>query len=481
VEVQPAYKERQTPVERFDHYVELLSETLGHADRAEPLRAYTTGLMLPGDRKSVEPMAARLAPRNVRRKHQSMHHFVADAPWSDERVLARVREFTLPALRAHGPIAAWLLDDTGIPKKGTHSVGVARQYCGQLGKTENCQVAVSLSIATEFASLPIAYQLYLPEEWAKDRERCRKAGVPEEVRFRTKPQIALAQLRAALAAGVPQGIVAADAGYGNGAEFRDALTEMGLRYAVGVLATTRVWAEGRRPLPPPPWSGYGRPPTRLRRTLEHQPVTAKELALENEARLRWVSWREGTKGQLKGRFLALRVRSAHRDYQRHEARDEEWLVIEWPKGESEPTKYFLSTLPKNISLRQLIRTVKLRWRIERDYQELKQELGLTHYEGRGWRGFHHHATLTIAAYAFLVAERGRFSPAGVGGGPPPLTAARVPRGFRPRGSPAAARAACANLDRLAAHMPQHGAGAYTAPLSMLSASQHSKTNPQENL
>jgi SRSO17 transposase len=439
-------KEETTPEKRFDHYVALLTAAVGHADRAEPLRAYTTGLLLPGDRKSVEPMAARLDPRNVRRKHQSMHHFVADAPWSDERVLAQVREFALPALCEHGPIEAWLLDDTGMPKKGTYSVGVARQYCGQLGKTENCQVAVSLSLANEFASLPIAYQLYLPEEWAEDRERRSKAGVPAEVPFRTKPQIALAQIRAALTAGVPPGIVAADAGYGNGAEFRDALTEMGLRYAVGVLATTRVWAEGHRPLPPPQWSGHGRPPTRLRRAADHQPMTAKELALANRARFRWVSWREGTKGQLKGRFLALRVRSAHRDYQRREAREEEWLVVEWPESEPEPTKYFLSTLPKHTSLKQLVRRVKLRWRIERDYEELKQELGLTHYEGRGWRGFHHHATLTIAAYAFLIAERGRFSPAGARGGPPQLTAARVPRGFRPRGSPAAARAARPDLD-----------------------------------
>jgi SRSO17 transposase len=479
--VQPIHTEQQTPEERFAHYVELLIETLNHADRAEPLRAYTTGLMLPGDRKSVEPMAARLDPRNVRRKHQSMHHFVADAPWSDERVLARVREYALPALLVHGPIKAWLLDDTGIPKKGTHSVGVARQYCGQLGKTENCQVAVSLSLANEFASLPIAYQLYLPEEWAEDRGRWSKAGVPPEVTFRTKPQIALAQIRAALAAGVPQGVVAADAGYGNGAEFRDELTQMGLRYALGVLATTRVWAEGRSPLPPQRWGGKGRPPIRLRRAPEHQPVTAKELALANKARFRWVSWREGTKGKLRGRFLALRVRSAHRDYLRREVREEEWLVIEWPESEPEPTKYFLSTLPENTPLRHLVRTVKLRWRIERDYEELKQELGLTHYEGRGWRGFHHHATLTIAAYAFLVAERGRFSPSGTGGGTPPLQAARVPRGFRPRGSPTPARAACTDLDRHDARPPQRSAGAYPAALSVLSATHHPRSHAREEL
>jgi SRSO17 transposase len=247
--------------------------------------------------------------------------------------------------------AAALALPHGISKKGTHSVGVARQYCDQLGKTENCQVAVSLSIANAFASLPIAYQLYLPEEWAEDRGRCSKAGVPEEVTFMTKPQIALAQIRTAIAAGVPKGVVAADVGYGNGADFRDELRGMGLRYAVGVRSTTRVWSGGRRPLPPQEWSGNGGPPTRLRRDPGHQPVTAKELALANKARFGRVSWREGAKGKLSGRFLALRVRSAHRDYKLCEARDEEWLLVEWPESEPEPTKYFLSTLPKNTSIR----------------------------------------------------------------------------------------------------------------------------------
>ena len=251
----------------------------------------------------------------------------------------------------------------------------------------------------------------------------------------------------------------ADAGYGNGSEFRDELRGLGVRYAVGVLATTRVWAQGRGPLPARAWTGNGRPPTRLRRDPAHQPVTVKELALENKAWFRRVSWREGAKGKLSGRFLALRVRSAHRDYKRSEARDEEWLLVEWPQSEPEPTKYFLSTLPKNTSVRELVRLVELRWRIERDYEELKQELGLTHYKGRGWRGFHHHATLTIAAYAFLVAERGRFSPSGAGDGTAKRKAAGVPRGFRPRGSPDPARATCAHVHRLAAHPPHRGTGA----------------------
>ncbi len=440
-------RELQTSEERFEKYVELLTEVIGHADRAEPLRAYTTGLMLPGDRKSVEPMAARVDPRNVRKKHQSLHHFVAEAPWSDQEVLSVARRYALPAILTHGPIRASMVDDTGIPKKGRHSVGVARQYCGQLGKTDNCQVAVSLSLATDFASLPIAYRLYLPEEWTDDRARCAKAGVPDDVTFQTKPEIALEQIRAAVDASVPLGVVLADAGYGNGSDFRDELTSLGLEYAVGILSTTSVWPEGTGPLPAKKWSGRGRPPTRLRRDKEHQPVTVKELAFEHTNRFRRVRWREGTKGELSGRFLAVRVRPAHRDNTLEQMRDEEWLLVEWPEGEAEPTKYFLSTVPKRTPLKRLIETVKIRWRIERDYEELKQEIGLTHFEGRGWRGFHHHATLTIVSYAFLVAERGRFSPSGDGGGAPRLKAARLPRGFRVRGSPDPARAAREDVDR----------------------------------
>jgi len=445
--VEAVQRKNETVEQRFEQYVASLTEVIGHADRAEPLRAYTTGLMLPGERKSVEPMAARIDPRNVRKKHQSMHHFVADAPWSDEAVLAAARDYALPALLEQGPIRAAIIDDTGIPKKGTHSVGVARQYCGQLGKTDNCQVAVSLSLTNDFASLPIAYTLYLPEEWTNDPARCAKAGVPEDVVFQTKPQIALEQIRAAVEAGVALGVVLADAGYGNGSDFRDELTSMGLVYAVGVLPTTTVWPDGTEPLPPKPWSGRGRPPTRLRRDQQHQPVTAKDLALANEGRFRRVTWREGTKGTLSGRFLALRVRVSHRDYTLEQVRDPEWLLIEWPESEKEPTKYFLSTLPVRTPVKRLVETVKMRWRIEHDYEELKQELGLTHFEGRGWRGFHHHATLTIASYAFLVAERGRFSPSGVGEGAPRLKAARLPRGFRARGSPDPARAAREDFDR----------------------------------
>src|SRR5215204_6237696 len=229
---------------RFQAYLSALSEEIGHADRIAPLRRYCTGLLLPGERKSIEPMAARLDPRHVQATHQSLHHFVAKAPWDDAAVLTAVREQVLPALTRHGPITAWILDDTGFPKKGTHSVGVARQYCGQLGKQDNCQVAVSLSLANAHASLPVAYRLYLPENWASDTARRKKAGVPEEIGFQTKPEIALDQIRAACTAGLPRGVVLMDAGYGTHIDLREAVTALGLPYIAGILSNTTVWAPG---------------------------------------------------------------------------------------------------------------------------------------------------------------------------------------------------------------------------------------------
>jgi SRSO17 transposase len=420
---------------RFNTYLDALTATLGHADRAAPFQSYCTGLLLPGERMSVEPMAARLEPERVQATHQSLHHLVAKADWLDEAMLTVVRSQVLPAIEQHGAINAWIVDDSGFPKKGIHSVGVTRQYCGQLGKQDNCQVAVSLSVANDHASLPIAYQLYLPEAWANDPARRRKAGVPEDIAFQTKPQIALAQIRAALLAGVSSAVVLADAGYGVDTGFRDGITELGLRYVVGIQSSTTLWPPGQAPLPPKPWSGRGRRPTRLRYDETHQPVSAKDLAVGLPAKaFRRITWREGTNTRLASRFAAVRVRPAHRDTERCQPRPEEWCLIEWPKGEAEPTKYWFSTLPTDTSFTELVRQAKRRWRIERDYQDLKQELGLGHYEGRGWRGFHHHATLCIAAYGFLISERAVFPPSAEPrapfGTPPSL-----PKGFRPRGSP----------------------------------------------
>jgi SRSO17 transposase len=419
---------------RFTAYVEGLTSVIGHADRAKPLRDYCTGLMMPCERKSVEPMAAITAPERTAAQHQSLLHFVGEGKWSDEKVLAKVRELVLPQIERHGSIEAWIIDDTGFPKKGQHSVGVTRQYCGQLGKQDNCQVAVSLSLANHHASLSVAYRLYLPEDWAKDSGRRRKTGVPEEVSFKTKPEIALEQITAACAAGLPRGVVLMDAGYGNNSELRADITALGLAYVAGILSTTTLWAPGTGPLPAKKWSGIGRPPTLLRRDGKHQPISVKELALGLPKRAwRVVKWREGSAEWLSSRFARVRVRAARRDFKLTESRPEEWLLIEWPEGEKEPTKYWLSNLPKDIAFRQLVDIAKLRWRIERDYQELKQEVGLGHFEGRGWRGFHHHATLCVAAYGFLVSERETIPPSR------PRSAAlfeelAVPDGYRPRGS-----------------------------------------------
>ena len=454
-------------VARFDAYVSALVGVLGHADRAGPMRDYTLGLLMPGERKSVEPMAAITAPARVAAQHQSLLHFVGEAPWPDTPVLAKVRELVLPAIERHGPIEAWLLDDTGFAKKGRHSVGVTRQYCGQLGKQDNCQVVVSLSIANHAASLPIACRLYLPQNWAQDGDRRKRAKVPADVTFKTKPQIALDQIKAALAEGVDPGIVLMDAGYGADTDLRDGITALGLTYAAGILPNTTVWPPGLAPLPAKEWSGRGRRPKRLQRSEAHRPVAVKALALGlPESAWQTIAWREGTNDTLASRFARLRVRPAHRDYDRTEPRPEEWLLVEWPEDEAEPTKYFFSTLPEDTTFERLVDLTKLRWRIERDYQELKQEVGLGHYEGRSWRGFHHHWTLCIAAYGFLISERETIPPSGQGA-PKGCQIPAIPQDYRPRGAADPARAPRPELDRNTAPTPHNRAGQNTRPLPLL--------------
>ena len=440
---------------------------IGHADRARPLHDYCLGLMMPCERKSVEPMAAMTAPERTAAQHQSLLHFVGEGRWSDEMVLGKVREMVLPEIERHGPIEAWIIDDTGFPKKGTHSVGVARQYCGQLGKEDNCQVAVSLSLANGHASLPVAYRLYLPQEWTNDRDRLRKAGVPEDIDFKTKHEIALEQLRWACKAGLLRGVGLLDAGYGNNSELRAAITTLELTYIAGILSNTTVWAPGTGPLPARKWSGRGRPTKLLRRDARHQPVSVKELALGLSKRAwRTIAWREGTAEQLSSRFARVRVRAARRDFKRSESRPEEWLLIEWPKGEQEPTKYWLSTLPQDIAFHRLVYCTKLRWRIERDYQELKQEVGLGHFEGRGWRGFHHHATLCIAAYGFLISERETIPPSRPRS-TRQLAKLAVPGSYRPRGSAASTRTARSEFDRDNAPEADHSSRHDVAAMPML--------------
>ena len=407
---------------RFQSYIDELAGVLGHHARKQPLQDYCVGLMGPSERKSVEPMAAVTAPDRTSAQHQSLLHFVGQSEWSDEKVLAKVRDLVLPGLERREPIAAWIIDDTGFPKQGTHSVGVAPQYCGQLGREGNCQVAVSLSVANHHASLPVAFRLYLPRVWAKDRKRRRKAGVPAAIEFMSKQQIALEQIKATLAAGIAPGVVLMDADYGRDGNLRRELRALGLTYVAAIQSNPMVWRPGSGPKP-------GR---RLPKAREEDAdlVSVKDIALGlGKNAWKTIRWREGTAGWLSSRFARVRVRLAR------EA--EEWLLIEWPQDEKAPTRYWLSNLPEEIAFDKLVDIAKLRWRIERDYQELKQEVGLGHFEGRGWRGFHHHATLCIAAYAFLISERETIPPSG----PRPatlFTQLAVPQGYRPRGAAAAA-------------------------------------------
>ncbi|MBK7517435.1 MAG: IS701 family transposase [Betaproteobacteria bacterium] len=440
--------------ERFDRYMEHLSEGLGHSDRHAGLKGYCTGLMLPLARKSVEPMAARVDPMHASARHQSLHHFVAKAEWSDSEMLRRVAQWVVPQMDFSSG-GWWIIDDTGFPKKGKHSVGVARQYCGMLGKQDNCQVAVSVSVACDQGSIPVAWQLYLPEDWANDLVRRRAAGVPDEIHFATKTQIALSQLRTLLAEGAPHHCVLADAGYGVDTGFRQALSDMGLLYAVGVTSAVSVWPPGVEPLPPKRYGGMGRPPVMPRRTAQRQPMSVKALALSLPARaFHTISWREGTNEPLSGRFAALRVRHAGGNAGKARLRPLQWLLVEWPADQAEPTKYVLSTLPEDTPLNELVGAAHQRWRIERDYQDLKQDFGLGHYEGRGWRGFHHHASLSIAAYGFLMTERLiADKPVGSKKNFIERQVPALPKDYIPRGSPARA-AARGSLDHDATPSPE---------------------------
>jgi SRSO17 transposase len=388
-------------------YLDSMTGGMGRPERRQAMRDYLTGLLLDGDRKSIEPMAGRLVDEasEIQAMRQRLQQCVTVSTWSDAeqwKRLALKGEAELPA------VEAWVVDDTGFPKKGKKSVGVQRQYSGTLGRKDNCQIATSLHLAGERGSLCIGVELYLPESWTVDRHRCRAVGVPDEVPFRTKWQISLSQLDAARSWGLTRRVVLADAGYGDVTEYRDGLVERRLDYVVGVQGTLVVWAPGTGPIPPPrvrPPGQPGRFPTRWKTGTE-LPVTVTALATSRgRPACKRVHWREGSRGRQCSYFGAVRVRTAHRHTQGDPPGQEQWLLYEWPTEEKEPTKFWFSTLPAKTPLKQLVRLAKLRWRVERDYQEMKQEIGLDHFEGRGWRGFHHHATLCGVAHGFLALRR----------------------------------------------------------------------------
>jgi SRSO17 transposase len=367
----------------------------------------------------MEPIAARIDPEHVQACYASIQRLITDSEWDYQALLGAVRDYCLPLIIAKPRLEAWVVDDTTFPKKGTHSVGVAHQYCGNLGKQANCQSAVTISLVNHHAGLPVAYRLYLPEEWTNDPERCRGAGVPGNVVFQKKWEIALALVDDQLQAGTPPAPFLGDAGYGYIPAFRKGLTARGFHYVLGVRETEMIWPPDWVPMPPgtkPPGPKRTRTVGHMRQNPAAPALTLKSFALSlPQDAWQEHSWRQGTKRVLHSRFALSRVRPTAGCCNRkseivYAIPEEEWLLMEWPEGEAEPTGYWLSTMPEDMPADELIALAKLRWRIEEDYEDLKQEVGLGDFEGRTWRGFHHHASLCIAAYAFLIAERARLFP-----------------------------------------------------------------------
>jgi SRSO17 transposase len=378
-------------------YFEGLGKLLGRVERRASFAMYAAGLLSDLERKSVEPIAALASngsPKRCALYHHRLLNLLNTSPWSDEDVRGYAADYALRALTKDEPVEAWSLDDTGFLKQGDDSVGVQRQYTGSAGKITNCQVAVSLTVATRTAHVPVDMDLYLPESWANDPARRKVAKIPEEVVFRTKHDIALDLLAKAVLADVPRGCVLGDSAYGSCARFRGEIALLGLPYALGVLASVvvrRVDARGRR----------------------LAPASAKALA-EGLRKKHWreLTWLEGTKAPLRSRFALVEVEVVNAD-PNEPVRQR--LLIEWPEGEKEPTHYTLVTLPAALGTLELVRITKARWRVERTYEDLKGELGLDHYEGRSWVGWQHHVSAVLACYALVLAcQRRAFPPSATG-------------------------------------------------------------------
>ncbi len=384
----------ETAEQRLEAYLCGIGSLLGDKRRRQSFAMYACGLFGEGDRKSAEPVAARLCgdPERAEMTHQKLLHFLARSEWQDRPVRMHSARFGLQEMQRRRAITHWIIDDTGFLKQGKCSPGVKRQYTGSAGKVTNCQVAVSLTLSNEQTQLPIDFALFVPEDWAADRERCAAAKIPESIGYKPKWQLAVDMIEAAIADDLPRGVVLADADYGNKMGFRDALDERGLQYAVAVQLTTRVRQVH---------SGGAR-----RRV--GKAMSVEELAFSlSEKSIRKTTWREGTGAPMAARFAVIRVEPMTTD---NKPRPEQWLVIEWGLDSHRPDGYTLSTLSEDISRKQLIASLKERWRTERAYQDLKGELGLDHFEGRSFPGWHHHVTVVLACYAFMVAEQMRGFP-----------------------------------------------------------------------
>jgi len=388
--------------ERLRQYLDGVGAILQHPQRREAFALYTRGLFSDLERKSVEPIAALTCPdpERVDAAHQSLLHFVSKSDWDDATVRRFAGRYAIDAMSTRAPITTWINDDTGFLKQGKHSVGVKRQYTGSAGKIANCQIGVSLTVSNGQDHLPIDFDLYVPEEWANDPARRREAQIPDSVQFKTKVDLALEQIERAVAAKVPGNIVLADAAYGRSSKYRDTVRLLGFDYAVGVDATTKVAVLG----PGGRWSD--------------EPMTAAALARKlGKDAFRRITWREGTSRKLASRFVLRRVRLANNDGIPLDQHEPLWLLMEWPYGESEPSKFAVTTLSSRMSNKQIVRTYKERYRTEQAYEEMKGELGLDHFEGRRFRGWHHHVSVVLCCYAFVVAERARsFFPSADRGG-----------------------------------------------------------------
>lgn len=376
-------------------FAEEMYGSLPRCDQRAKGEQYVRGLLLEGRRKSIQPMAARLPDGD----EQGLQQFITDSPWEDVPVRRRLARRMTREIEPLG----WIVDDTGLPKDGRFSPGVAHQYCGALGKTANCQVLVSVNAAADRASCPLGWRLFLPEAWDSDEERRERARIPEEVRHRAKWQLALEIIDELLGWGLERRVVQADGGYGDITAFRVGLEERELEYVVQVKGATSAQPAEAVPVAPA-YQGRGRP--HVARYPE-KPTSLKELVLTaGREQVRTIGWREGDRGPLAGQFIAIRVRPAN-DAQRDQdgVLPERWLLAEWPEGKDEPVKYWLSNLPADTPIVTLVSLAKLRWRVEHDYRELKQCLGLDHYEGRTYRGLHHHLTCVTVAHAFLTCCR----------------------------------------------------------------------------
>lgn len=379
--------------QRLEEYFGKIGDVLGEESRRGSFALYAMGLLGDAERKSVEPIAARACPdpTKIDAMHQRLLHFAVDSKWSDQEVRREAAQYALSAMTEREPVEAWIVDDTGFLKQGTHSVGVQRQYTGSAGKVTNCQIGVSLSIATRTEHVPIDFALYLPESWAHEPERREEARIPEAVTFKTKPELALQMIERALEQRVPKGLVLGDSAYGSSGAFRARIRALGLHYALGVTPQTTICL----------LDGEGKPQG------DAVSVSALAFSIHERGGFRRCTWRKGTCEDLSASFALRRVIAAGVPQREQEPL---WLLIEWRDGEREPANFFLVSLPGHRTKKQLIRWVMQRWRTERVYQDLKGELGLDHYEGRRFPGWHHHVSVALCCYAFIIAERVRRFP-----------------------------------------------------------------------